>query len=486
MSRFYIFLFSSLLLVSISYAAVPLSLLTKDDELPSLAPMLVGVQPAIVNISTTTHVRSQDNPLLQNPLFRDPFFRRFYNIPDQSQTPSRPQIGQASGVIVDAKNGYVITNHHVVDKADKITVTTQDGRKLDAVLVGSDAPSDIAVIKIPNENLTEIKLGVSEKLRVGDFVVAIGSPFGLSQTVTSGIISALGRSELGIEGYEDFIQTDAAINPGNSGGALINLRGELIGINTAILSRGGGSVGVGLSIPVDMVKSLMSQLLEHGTVKRGLLGVAMQDLTPTLAESFGISGKKGALITQIIAGSAAEDKGIAVGDVIVKLNDTRIERSADLRNAVGLLRPGASAAIEYYRDSVLKRVTVYIKEREEAVERLDEGNATELDLDLGMMKRLHGARFRNVVPAQGADKDENKDMNMDLLGKHFDGGVQVVDIDRNSPAISTGLRKNDIIVNINQQNIVSIKQLKQALKKASDVLVVKLIRDARLLLLVIR
>ncbi len=287
---------SPLILPPLAKGALPFSL--DGERLPSLAPMLVDVQPAVVNISTTNHIRENDSPLMQ-----DPFFRRFFNIPRQQ----RPQSSLGSGVVVDAQKGYVVTNYHVIDKADEITVTTKDGRSLDATLVGSDKDSDIAVIQVKSENLTEIKMGNSSSLRVGDFVVAIGSPFGLSQTVTSGIVSALGRSGLGIEGYEDFIQTDASINPGNSGGALVDLRGELIGINTAILSRGGGSVGIGLSIPIDMVKALMEQLIEHGEVKRGLLGVAMQDLTPSLADAFGISGEKGAVVSQVIPGSTAEE-----------------------------------------------------------------------------------------------------------------------------------------------------------------------------------
>ncbi len=465
MSRFYVLLISLLILVPPSHAAIPSLLLSssEDGELPSLAPMLVGVQPAIVNISTTTSQRTDRNALPNSPLFQDPFFRRFFNLPRQQQR-QRPAYSLGSGVIVDAKNGYVITNHHVVDKADKITVTTQDGRELDAELVGSDAKSDIALIKVDSDNLTEIKLGVSQKLRVGDFVIAIGSPFGLSQTVTSGIISALGRSGLGIEEYEDFIQTDASINPGNSGGALVNLRGELIGINTAILSRGGGSVGIGLSIPVDMVKTLMPQLIEYGAVERGLLGVRMQDLTPALAKSLGISDKKGALIVGIEPGSAAEGKGINVGDVIVKFNHTRIENGTDLRNAVGLVRVGTSAMLEYYRDGSLRSVEVKIGERESKSFKFD---------DSGISRRLNGARFRTVKSSED-------------FGLDFNGGVQVVEIDSNSPAASSGLRKDDVIIAINRHNIISIKQMEKVLNNADGVLLIRLIRNERLLLLAIQ
>lgn len=440
-----IFLFTTVTTVN---ATLPLAV--DGDEIPSLAPMLIEVQPAVVNISTTTNIRTQENPLLQ-----DPFFRRFYNIPRQQQ---RPTNSLGSGVIVDAENGYVITNHHVIHKADEITVTTKDGRELDAELVGSDAASDIAVIKVASDNLTQIKLGISEQLRVGDFVVAIGSPFGLSQTVTSGIVSALGRSGLGIEGYEDFIQTDASINPGNSGGALVNLRGELIGINTAILSRGGGSVGIGLSIPVDMVKSLMQQLLEHGEVKRGLLGVRMQDLTPSLAEAFGISGKKGTVVSEVIPGSAAEERGILEGDIIVNFNGTPIENSADLRNAVGLLRPGSSAVVEYYREGTLESVDVKIKELD-AVASIYEG----------AIQQLNGARFKTVAP-----------------GGEIEKGVAVVEIEPGSAAASSGLEVNDVIVSINRQKIASLQQMKDAVDSASAVLLIKLIRNKRSLFLVIQ
>ena len=441
-------IFSSLVTLSpVNHAALPLAL--NGEQLPSLAPMLEDVQPAIVNISTTTKIETQENPLMQ-----DPFFRRFFNAPQQR----RPSNSLGSGVIVDAKKGYVITNHHVIDKADEITVTTKDGREIKATLVGSDPASDVAVIQVDTDNLTEIALGNSNALRVGDFVVAIGSPFGLSQTVTSGIVSALGRSGLGIEGYEDFIQTDASINPGNSGGALVNLRGELIGINTAILSRGGGSVGIGLSIPVDMVRSLMTQLVEFGEVKRGLLGVRMQDLTPSLAEAFGISGEKGAVVSEVIPGSAAEDKGIKEGDVIVKFNNQDVESSADLRNAVGLLRPGTASELEYYREGKLKKVTVKIKEFDEVAQNKDE-----------IIERLEGAHFRTVPP--GAD-----------VGK----GVVIIEIEPGSPAASSGLEVKDVIVSINRKKVEDLGDMKKIVKKSNGVLLIKLIRNSRSLFLVIQ
>ena len=271
-----------------------------SQALPTLAPMLEKATPAVVNIAT-------ESRLARNPLLDDPFFRRFFNIPEQPLERKAQSVG--SGVVVDARRGYVITNHHVVDGVDTITVTLRDGRKLNAKVIGSDRESDVAVIQIPSGNLTALPLADSDALRVGDFVVAIGNPFGLGQTVTSGIISALGRSGLGIQGYEDFIQTDASINPGNSGGALVNLRGELVGINTAIIAPGGGNVGIGFAIPSNMVSRLMNQIIAHGSVRRGQLGVSAQDLTPDLARAFNIPANQGAIIAQVSPRSAAARAG---------------------------------------------------------------------------------------------------------------------------------------------------------------------------------
>ena len=448
MSRFIRLLIVPLyFMFSTSHAALPA--FADGEELPSLAPMLEDVQPAIVNISTTTVIQAQEHPLMQ-----DPFFRKFFNVPKQQ----RPSSSLGSGVIVNAKKGYVITNHHVIDKADEISVTTKDGRELKAKLVGSDPASDIAVIQVEAKELTDITIGSSEKLRVGDFVVAIGSPFGLSQTVTSGIVSALGRSGLGIEGYEDFIQTDASINPGNSGGALVNLRGELVGINTAILSRGGGSVGIGLSIPIDMVVSLMEQLIEHGEVKRGLLGVRMQDLTPSLADAFGISGKKGAVVSDVIAGSAAEEKGMKEGDVIVGFNNTAVESGADLRNAVGLLRPGSKAKVEFYRNGELKSIKVKIKDFNDVA-----------SVDDNIIQRLQGGRFKNLPPESD-----------------FDKGVLVAAIEPGSPAASSGLKENDVIISINREELANVDDMKRIVKSSTDVLLIKLIRNNRSLFLVVQ
>ncbi|MFT6593998.1 MAG: Do/DeqQ family serine protease, partial [Zhongshania sp.] len=322
-------------------------------ELPSLAPMLKTVNPAVVNISTFT-----TRTVRQNPLLNDPFFRRFFNVPEQQmQQPQQQRRTQSagSGVIIDAKNGIVLTNHHVVNGADEITVGMEDGRNFTATLVGSDPDVDIAVLKIDAKNLHSVKLADSEKLEVGDYVVAIGNPFGLGQTVTTGIVSALGRTGLGIEGYENFIQTDASINPGNSGGALVNLRGELVGVNTAILAPSGGNVGIGFAIPINMAKASIDQILEHGEVRRGQLGIVIQDLTSELADAFNVGKhQRGAVIAEVQTDSAAEKAGLKVGDVVVELDGKDILSSAQLRNAVGLKRVGDRIVVTVLREGKRK------------------------------------------------------------------------------------------------------------------------------------
>ena len=418
------------------------------EPLPSLAPMLENVLPAVVNISTTTRIRTTDHPLMQ-----DPFFRRFLG-PREREGSSL-----GSGVIVDAVNGYILTNHHVIDRADEITVTTNDGRSMEATLVGSDEDSDVAVIQVRGNNLQAIAIGRSSELRVGDFVVAIGSPFGLSQTVTSGIVSALGRSGLGIEGYEDFIQTDASINPGNSGGALVNLRGELVGINTAILSRGGGSIGIGLSIPVDMAGALMAQILEHGDVQRGILGVAMQDLTPRLAEAFGIPGRRGAVVSQVVPGSAAEEIGMRSGDVIVGFNNAEIHDSADLRNAVGLLRTGDRGTVAFYRGGRLieREVTIHDPRKVANVQ----GKAPE-------GSRFAGASFVGVTSEDG------------------EKAIRVTGIEPGSPAARTGIVPGDVIYSVNRRRIESVDDLSNVVERSDGVLLMRLLRDGRALFLVVK
>ena len=312
-------------------ASAGISPVTTDGKVPTLAPLVEQVAPAVVNIAVLSRSPEQDNPMLQ-----DPFFRRFFGLPEQS----RPQISAGSGVIVDAQRGYVLTNHHVIKDAQQIAVTLRDGRRLEAKLLGSDAGTDVALLTVRADNLKALALGDSDNLRVGDYVIAIGNPFGLGQTVTTGIVSALGRTGLDIEGYEDFIQTDASINPGNSGGPLVNLQGQVVGINTAILAPGGGNIGIGFAVPINMARRVMDQIVRYGEVKRGRIGVAIQDLTPELAQAMNTKQTVGAVIARVEAGSAAEQAGLKSGDLVVAVNGTAVHSGTQLRNMIGLARIG--------------------------------------------------------------------------------------------------------------------------------------------------
>ena len=331
---------------SLTHAALP------DVQQRTVAPLLRQITPGVVNIATRTEAG------VANPLLQDPFFRRHFGIPDSVLR--RETRSSGSGVIVDARNGYVLTNDHVVRDANLIEVTTKDNRRFRAELVGRDPPTDIAVLRIKPDRLTAVPLGDSDRLEVGDFVLAIGNPFGLGQTVTSGIISALGRSGLGIEGFEDFIQTDASINPGNSGGALVNLEGKLIGINTAILAPGGGNIGIGFAVPINMAKRVMDQIVQHGEVRRGRIGIAMQDLTPELAELLGTQHAEGAVVGVVEPNSPAARAGLARGDIVVAVNGVTIRGATHLRNTLGLLRAGEDAELTVERkgDTLTVRVRV--------------------------------------------------------------------------------------------------------------------------------
>ena len=449
---------TTLLAMSLS-VAIPVSVqaalpaMVDNQALPTLAPMLERATPAVVNIATENRVASRRNPLLE-----DPFFRHFFNIPDQPRERMAQSVG--SGVVVDTERGYVITNHHVVEGADTITVTLRDGRKLTAKVIGSDPQSDVAVIQIPSGNLTALPLADSDALRVGDFVVAVGNPFGLGQTVTSGIVSALGRTGLGIQGYEDFIQTDASINPGNSGGALVNLRGELVGINTAIIAPGGGNVGIGFAIPANMVARLMNQIVSHGLVKRGQLGVSVQDLTPDLARAFNIPASQGAVIAQVSPRSAAARAGLREGDVVLSINGRPVRDSGALRNTVGLLEVGEAVRLEILRDG--KPLTLEAKVGEYAPARLD-GEA--------INPRLTGATLEEIGP------------NSPLAGKVL--GVLIAEVASRSPAARAGLRKGDVILAINQQRVASPADL-QPLVANRDTLLINLLRGQQELVLAFR
>jgi serine protease Do/serine protease DegQ len=437
---------ATLLLAAAPLAHAQLPAQVGGTPVPSLAPMVKRASPAVVNIATKGTVQEQ------NPLLNDPFFRRFFDVPN---APRQRQFQSAgSGVIVDAKQGYIVTNAHVIENATEITVTLLDNRSLTAKVVGKDEGSDVAVLQVPASNLTAIPIADSDKTEVGDFVVAIGNPFGLGHTVTSGIVSALGRSGINPEGYEDFIQTDASINPGNSGGALVNLNGELVGINSAILSRTGGNIGIGFAIPANMMRTVMNQLVKHGEVRRGVLGVNIQTLTSDIAESMGAPGNtQGALVSQVIEGSAAEKAGIKAGDIITAVNGKPVKDASGLRNTIGLLSIGERVDVALLRDGKPRRITAVIGERDEAAE------AQAASLHRG----LEGA---DLADAQG-------------------GGVLIRTVAEGSPAAQRGLRANDVITGVGRTRVANLAEFRRATEGATA-FVLQIRRGSAMLVIPIR
>ncbi len=432
-------------------AQAPLPPEVNGAPMPSLAPIVKRASPAVVNIATrgTVTERGQRNPLLE-----DPFFRRFFEAPEQG--PRERQFQSAgSGVVIDAKQGLIVTNAHVVENATEITVTSIEGRDYKATVVGSDAASDVAVVKVKDAKLAELPIGDSSKAEVGDFVLAIGNPFGLQHTVTYGIVSALGRSGINPDGYEDFIQTDASINPGNSGGALINLRGELIGVNSAILSRSGGNIGIGFAIPSNMVRSVVDQLVKYGEVKRGILGVHIVTLTPDIADNIGSKDAQGALVQEVVEGSAADKAGVKAGDVITAVNGQAVKSGAELRNRIGLMRVGESVDLSVLRDGKPKHFVALVQNRAASGE--------------------DGTQAASVHHAfDGAD-----------LGDAPGGGVLVRSIDAGSPASATQLRANDVITNVNRTHVATVKDLRAAAKDQTT-LVITVRRGSTTLIIPVR
>jgi serine protease Do/serine protease DegQ len=414
-------LLTSLMLLLLSAplrAALPVSV--DGEQLPSLAPMLERIMPAVVNIATRGKTRRR----IEMP-FNDPLFRHFFDLPNIERIQETASLG--SGVIVDASNGLILTNDHVIKDAYEINITLTDGRELRAEILGRDSDTDVALIQVDAENLTQIPMADSSALRVGDFVVAVGNPFGLGQTVTSGIVSALGRSGLGIESLEDFIQTDASINLGNSGGALVNLRGELVGINTAIYGGGGkGSIGIGFAIPINLARDVMRQLVDYGEVRRGRLGAQGQDLTAQLAQAFGIERSSGFIVTQIETGSPADKAGIRVGDVIVAANGKPIRSAGDMHNLVGLQRLGESIELELFREGTELSLAVLMQPIE--INEID-GERIHANLGgaiIGEMREQHLQRGR-----------------IDYL--------QILSIAPGSSAQTSGFLAGDIIYSINKE-----------------------------------
>lgn len=445
--------FVTLLSLLVSGAALAqLPAVVAGQRLPSLAPMLADVTPAVVNIAV--EVRTPE----ANPLLADPFFRRFFDIPEHSQ---RQEQAAGSGVIVDAARGIVVTNHHVVKDADRIMVGLKDRRVLEAKVVGVDPGTDIAVLRIPAKGLTAVKWGDSEALEVGDFVVAIGNPFGIGQTVTSGIVSALGRTGLNMEGYEEFIQTDASINPGNSGGALVNLAGELVGINTAIIGPSGGNVGIGFAVPVHMVRAVLDQILRFGEVRRGRVGVSTQDLTPELAAKLGVKATEGAVVAQIERGSEAERAGLRPRDVVVSVNGHHVHTSSELRNRVGLIPVGDEIELEVLRGDRMLRIHARVGELYKVTKVTGE-----------TIPQLAGARVTNVT--QG----------MPMYG-HVEG-VVVTAVEPESAAFRNGLRAGDILYGVNRARVRNVKQLIAAMHGVDGPVRLSLLRGEYRISLVLR
>lgn len=444
----FLFLLGTLATSSV-IAVLPASV--NGESLPTLAPLAEKTRPAVVNIAIRGHAQAQNNPLLNDPFFRY-FFQGREDIPQQRQTE-----GLGSGVVIDAAKGFIVTNHHVVAGADEILVTLYDGKEFKATLVGSDPEADVALLKIKAKNLSAIPMSDSDKLRVGDFVVAIGNPFGLGQTVTSGIVSALGRTGLGIEGYEDFIQTDASINPGNSGGALVNLKGELIGINTAIIAAGGqGNVGIGFAIPINMVRQITNQLIEYGEVRRGMLGVIMQNLTPELSRAFGLDLHNGVVISKVIEGSAAAEAGLKAGDVVVAINGDAIRNASAMRNAVGMMRVGEKIKIEVIRDKRRKTLTAVIKDKVE-----------EAAIGEKIHTRLAGATI------------EQAKVNGDVY-------LVVTEVEQNSPAWQSNLRKGDIILSVNRQAVRTVDEFMRVVGSNSKQILLNIQRGRSALFILIQ
>ena len=452
-------LFTPILLAAALAIAAPAQAHLAADEVPSLAPLVKESAPAVVIIATEGRLQQ---PQMQqpHPFFDHPFFERFFGERERpTPQPRRPR-AMGSGVIVDAENGYLLTNQHVIDAAERITVTLTDRREFEAEVVGADPETDVALLKIEAESLTALPLADSNELQIGDYVVAIGNPFGLGQTITAGIVSAVGRSGLSLESYEDFIQTDAAINVGNSGGALINLKGELVGINTAIFSGRGGNIGIGFAIPINMARGIMDQILAHGEIQRGRIGVQIQDLTPDLAEALGTSHQRGAVVAQVLPGTPAEAAGIQRGDVIVEMNGAQVTGSSDLRNKVGLLRVGDAVSLTVVRDGGTMTIDLAV------------GESGKVALGAGsQIPQLEGVVLGPLTPSS------------ELYGEVE--GVLVIEVEAGTPAWDAGLREGDVITEVNRQEVKDSDEILAVLEGSAPPLLLNIQRgDGALFILI--
>jgi len=422
---------------------------------PSLAPMLQEVTPAVVIVSTSQTSRAPESLRFRG----EEDLRRFFN-EQQGQADPRAVRGTGSGVIVDAEKGYIVTNHHVIADADVISVSLQDGREFTAKLLGSDASTDVALLEIEGDNLQELEFADIEDLRVGDYVVAVGNPFGLGQTVTQGIVSALGRSGLNNDNYEDFIQTDAAINMGNSGGALVDLEGRLVGINTAIISGTGTNAGIAFAVPVDMIASVVTHLERDGEVRRGQLGVQIQDLTSAMETALQTGAGKGALVTSVMPGSAAEAAGIEASDVIVEIDGRTIESGRELRNVVGLMSLNQEVELLVFRDGQSQRVKAVVGGSQPSVAANAQDEGRQLADPV-----YQGAQLRSVEQAGST-------------------GVEVVNVEQGSPAWQAGLRPGDVIFEVNRSEVATLQEFNQRVDDDAPVTALGVLRENRRMLVI--
>jgi len=424
------------------------------------------VSPAVVFIKVEKTAESQSFPHeFSSPFnspFGDEFFRRFFGTPPEGHG-SRPAqkrrvLGQGSGFII-APDGLILTNHHVVGEADKVTVRLEDGREFDAKVIGSDQPADVALIRIDAKDLPFLEPGDSDQLQAGDWVLAVGNPFGLSHTLTAGIVSAKGRSGMGITDYENFIQTDAAINPGNSGGPLVDLDGKVVGMNTAIFSRSGGYMGIGFAIPINMIQQIRKQLETHGSVVRGQLGVYIQDLTPDLAESFGLKDAKGILVSRILEDSPAAKAGIRQGDILVKMDNQPVGELNKFRNRIAMTAPGTVIRLEVLRDGKPQQIKVTIGQRQAADEETGEPVSTVVDLGLRLQP------LTNDIAAE--------------LGYEGEKGVVVAGVEDGSAADLAGIQRGDLVQEVNRQSVTSPAEVNAALKDLDGQTILLLVRHGK-------
>jgi serine protease Do/serine protease DegQ len=430
-----------------AFSKAPIPSIILNDNLPSLAPIIKKVGASVVSIAIRAPVAQKDS------MFDEPILRQFFGLPDLPQ--DMQSFAAGSGVVFDNRLGLIVTNSHVVENAEQITVTLLDGREVPGILQGSDPDTDVAIIKVPLNDLPSVVFANSDSLEVGDYVLAIGNPFGLGQTVTSGIVSGLRRTEMGLERYEDFIQTDASINPGNSGGALVNLRGELVGINAAIVGNGSGNAGIGFAIPINMVRAVADQLVKYGFMERGELGFAVAGRRADLIQKYHLpAGQSGAVVTRIDANSAAERAGLKTGDLLTALNGAPVRDAADLRNKLGVLRVGEMVEMAALRNG--KSVRIQAKLTEPPIKLLEGDRLTPL---------FKGALFTNGVTPSGKK------------------GVEVATVNSASQAWNSGLRENDLITSVNQKKVAGPDEFETEVAKTPNHLVLEMIRNGEPLMI---